>query len=82
MATVSLAGRSERVRRRSPEVVIETLDGLLDRAKKSGDVAVKVEAIDLLCAIAGVATFGTEDEWEPSAKRLVEVITAGMRSVR
>jgi hypothetical protein len=56
--------------------------GLLDRAKKSGALAAEVEAMDLRCAIAGVATFGTEEGWESSAKRLVKVIGLGLRSSR
>ena len=77
-----LAGRSERVRSHLPEILVHTLTNLLDRAKKSGALAAEVEAMDLLCAIAGVATFGTEDGWESSAKRLVNVIGLGLRSSR
>lgn len=76
----NLAGRTECVHSRSPEVLVDTMSKLLDRAKKSGDLTGEVQAMDLLCAIAGVATFGTEDEWESSAKRLVEVMIVGMRS--
>jgi hypothetical protein len=66
----------------SPEILVDTLANLLDRAKKSGALAAEVEAMDLLCAIAGVATFGTGDGWESSAKRLVKVIGLGLRSSR
>jgi hypothetical protein len=47
-----LAGRSERVCSHSPEILVDTLTNLLDRAKKSGALAAEVEAMDLLCAIA------------------------------
>jgi hypothetical protein len=46
----SLAGRSERVRSHSPEILVDTLANLLDRAK-SGVLAAEVEAMDLLCAM-------------------------------
>ena len=78
----SLGGRSERVRSHLLEILVDTLANLLDRAKKGGALAAEVEAMDLLCAIAGVATFGTEDGWESSAKRLVKVIGLGLRSSR
>ncbi|MBB5350929.1 AcrR family transcriptional regulator [Haloferula luteola] len=77
----NLAGRTERDTSHS-EILVETLADLLACAKKSGDLAANVEAMDLLCAVAGVATFGTPEGWEPSAKRLVDLIGIGLQSGR
>lgn len=71
---------SERLRALSAAPLIDALATLLERAKRSGDNALKVEPLDMLCAIAGVARFGSEVGWESSARRLVDVMVAGLRN--
>jgi len=62
----------------SGEVLLAALDGLLERARRSGDVVREVESLDLLCAIAGIASYGSDSDWEASAKRLVNLLVAGL----
>jgi AcrR family transcriptional regulator len=62
----------------SGEVLVRALDGLLARAVENGDVVRKIESLDVLCAIAGIASYGEEPDWEASARRLVDVLIAGM----
>ncbi|MBX9431132.1 TetR/AcrR family transcriptional regulator [Ralstonia pseudosolanacearum] len=70
---------SERLCTLSGEVLIETLAQLLERAKQSGAIGLPVEPLDLLSAVAGVASFGADLDWEAGARRLVEVMVAGLR---
>ncbi|WP_321922556.1 hypothetical protein [Burkholderia sp. BCC1998] len=62
----------------SGEVLVAALDRLLERAVQSGDIVRAVESLDLLCAIAGIASYGPEPGWEASARRLVSILIAGM----
>jgi len=39
----------------------------------------EVEFLDMLCTIAGVASFGSEPGWETRAKRRVDIMVAGLR---
>lgn len=64
----------------SGEKLIEALDSLLQRGRRSGDIAQKLESLDILCAIAGVASFGSESGWETSATRIIEIMIAGLRT--
>lgn len=62
----------------SGEVLVSALDGLLDRAVRSGDIVQKVESLDLLCAIAGIASYGPEPGWDASARRLIDIFFTGL----
>ena len=53
---------------------------LVDRAVVSGDIQLSVEPLDLLRALAGVANVGSGPHWEESAKRLVDILIAGVRA--
>jgi AcrR family transcriptional regulator len=64
----------------SGEKLIDALAALLDRARRNGDIMLEVEPLDMLCAVAGVASLGSESGWEASAKRLVDIMVAGLRS--
>ena len=61
----SLAGRSERVRSHSPEILVDTLADLLDWAKMSGDLATEIKKQWIYCAPLRV--------WRPLARRMVGV---------
>lgn len=63
----------------SGEALVVALDGLLQKAIKCGCVIQEVEAFDLLCAIAGIASYGPEPGWESSAKRLVDILLTGVK---
>jgi len=66
----------------SGELIVAALDGLLEQAVENGDVVRKIESLDVLCAIAGIASYGQEPGWDVSATRLVDVLIAGMESPR
>lgn len=75
----SVAGGPSRLYEGSRGLVQGALDDLVKRAKKSGDVRRDIEASDLLRAIIGVSHAASGPDWQPSAKRLVDILIAGSR---
>ena len=52
---------------------------LVDRAVASGAIRLDIDPLDLLRALAGVAGISSAPGWEASAKRLVDILIAGVR---
>jgi AcrR family transcriptional regulator len=52
---------------------------LVDRAVASGAIRLDIDPLDLLRALAGVAGISSVPGWEESAKRLVDILIAGVR---
>ena len=57
------------------------IDGLVKRAVKSGDVRKDIDAFDLLRAMIGVSHVTAGPDWRQSARRLVDILIAGSRTV-
>jgi hypothetical protein len=55
------------------------LTKLVDRAVASGDIRLDLDPLDLLRALAGVANIGLGPDGEQAAKRLVDILIAGVR---
>jgi len=56
---------------------------LADRAVASGDLAPdSIDPIDLLRAITGVAMAGAGPDWDSAARRMVDILIAGLRPGR
>ncbi|CAN5472055.1 TetR/AcrR family transcriptional regulator [soil metagenome] len=55
------------------------LTRLIDRAVDTGAIELRMQPMDLLRAIMGVATSSPSNEWEEGARRLVEVLVAGLQ---
>jgi AcrR family transcriptional regulator len=55
---------------------------LVDRAVASGDIRLDIDPFDLLRALAGVAHLGADAGGEQAAKRLVDILIAGIRTNR
>lgn len=51
---------------------------LVERAVAEGCIKADFEPLDLMRAIAGVATIGPQTEWEHNARRLVPILVAGL----
>ncbi len=64
----------------SADAIVEALTLLMQRAREAGDIHQPIEPLELLCAIAGVATFGVDTDWEAGAKRLVGLMVSGLRN--
>jgi AcrR family transcriptional regulator len=54
---------------------------IFERAVESGDIRADVNPVDLIRAIVGVTFFGTSEDWNESAVRLVDILIAGSRPV-
>lgn len=64
----------------SGQVLKSSVAMLVERASEAGEVRVEVEALDLLRALAGVATAGPGPNWQQSARNLVDILIAGIRT--
>jgi AcrR family transcriptional regulator len=54
------------------------IGGLVDRAKASGDIQPEVVPIDLLFAIGGLAYVSPASDWESRARKMVDILIAGV----
>lgn len=52
---------------------------LVNRAITNGDVRPDVDPVDLLRALVGVAYLESSPDWQPSARRLVDILITGSR---
>ena len=57
-------------------------DALVDRAVANGDIHLQIDPMDLLRALAGVANISADTDWKQSARRMVEIMIAGMQTRR
>ena len=74
-----LVRRSFEVRAESGAMVKAAIALLVDGAVASGAIRLDIEPLDLLRALAGVAGISSAPGWEESAKRLVDILIAGVR---
>jgi hypothetical protein len=72
-------GHDSRLRTDSGAQVKAAIGWLVDRAVASGDIRLDIDPPDLLRALAGVAGISSVPGWEESAKRLVDILIAGVR---
>ena len=62
------------------EQLNSSLKLLIERAVDSGDIAASsIEPLDLVRAIYGVATASPGADWEGSARRMVDILIAGLK---
>jgi len=59
--------------------VKQVIAKLVDRAVVSGDIRLELDPLDLLRALAGVANIGLGPDGERAAKRMVDILIAGVR---
>jgi AcrR family transcriptional regulator len=53
---------------------------LVERAVSSGEISLELDPLDLLRALAGVANISSSPNWKQSARRLVDILIAGVRT--
>jgi AcrR family transcriptional regulator len=58
------------------------IQGLVERAVKSGDIRRDLDPFDLLRALIGVSNVASGPDWLQSAKRLVDILITGSRPIR
>lgn len=77
----SIVGGPSRLYEGSRSKIQETVESLVKRAIKSGDIRKDIEPFDLLRALIGVAHVPVGPDWQQSARRLVDILIAGSRPV-
>jgi AcrR family transcriptional regulator len=75
----TIAGGASRLHEGSRDLIQGALDGLVKRAKKSGDLRRDLDSSDLLRALIGASHVGFGADWQQSARRLVDILIAGSR---
>jgi AcrR family transcriptional regulator len=78
----SIAGGPSRLYEGSRSLVHGAIEELVKRARKSGDLRRDVDASDLLRAVIGVSYVSSGGDRQQSARRLVDILIAGSRTVR
>ncbi len=78
----TIAGGPSRLHEGSRTIIHAAIDGLVKRAKRNGDLRRDLDAYDLLRALIGVSHVGSGADWQQSARRLVDILIAGSRSLR
>ena len=59
----------------------EAIRGLVKRGIKSGEIRRDLDPVDLLKALVGVAYMSSSPDWQPSARRLVDILLSGSRAI-
>lgn len=78
----TIAGGPSRLHEGSRTTIHAAIDGLVKRAKRSGDLRRDLDAYDLLRALIGVSHVGFGADWQQSARRLVNILIAGSRPLK
>src|SRR5258707_1478753 len=78
----SLVGGPSKLYEGSRAQVQGAIDSLVKRAIKSGDIRRDLEPFDLIRALIGVSHVASGPEWQPSARRLVDILITGSRPVK
>jgi hypothetical protein len=78
----SIAGGPARLYEGSRGLIHGAMDALVQRAVRSGDLRPDIDSGDLLRALIGVAWTPFGPDWRASARRLVDILIAGSRSIR
>lgn len=78
----TLVGGPSRLYEGSREQVQGAINALVNRAVESGDLRDDLEPFDLLRALIGVSNVASGPDWQPSARRLVDILIAGSRPPR
>jgi AcrR family transcriptional regulator len=78
-ALASMVGGPSELYAESGAMVKAAIAFLVVRAVASGAIRLDIDPLDLLRALAGVAGISSAPGWEESAKRLVDILIAGVR---
>ena len=62
--------------------IIGAIHALVRRAVESGDIRPDIDPLDLLRALVGVSNVASVPDWPQSARRLVDILILGSRSLR
>lgn len=78
----TMVGGASKLYEGSREQIKGAIDALVKRAIRSGDIRRDLVPFDLLRALIGVAHVPSGPDWQQSARRLVDILITGARSVK
>jgi AcrR family transcriptional regulator len=78
----TLLGDPKKVFESSYARMHQAIRALVNRAVESGDVRSDLDPNDLLHALVGVSHIASVPDWQPSARRLVDILIVGSRPIR
>jgi AcrR family transcriptional regulator len=76
----SIVGGTSELYSASTERMKRAIAELIDRAVASGDIRLDLDPLDLLRALAGVANMSAGSDGKQAAKRMVDILIAGMQT--
>ena len=77
----TLVGGPSKVYEASRAQITGAIHALVGRAIKSGEIRGDLDPFDLLRALIGVSNVASGPDWRQSAKRLVDILITGSRSI-
>ena len=78
----SVSGGPSRLYESSRSLIHGTMDTLVKRAIKTGDIRKDIDAADLLRPLIGVFFVESGPGWQQSARRLVDILITGSRTLK
>ena len=76
----SIVGGTSELYSASTEQMKRAIATLVDRAAASGDIRLDSDPLDLLRALAGVANMSSGPDGTQAAKRMIDILIAGIRN--
>ena len=78
----TLLGDPKKVFEASYAKMHEAIRALVKRGVASGEIRSDLDPVDLLRALVGVSHVASAPDWQPSARRLVDILIVGSRPVK
>jgi AcrR family transcriptional regulator len=78
----TLLGDPKKVFETSYAKMHQAIRTLVKRGVESGDIRSDLDPVDLLRALIGVSNVASAPDWQPSARRLVDILIAGSRPAK
>jgi AcrR family transcriptional regulator len=78
----TLLGDPKRVFEASYAKMYQAIRALVKRGVESGEIRSDLDPVDLLRALVGVSNVASAPDWQPSARRLVDILIVGSRPVK
>lgn len=78
----TLLGDPQKVFETSYAKMHQAIRALVKRGVESGGIRSDLDPVDLLRALIGVSNVASAPDWQPSARRLVDILIAGSRPAK
>jgi AcrR family transcriptional regulator len=78
----TLLGDPQKVFEASHAKMHQAIRALVKRGVESGEIRSDLDPVDLLRALVGVSNVASAPDWQPSAKRLVDILIIGSRPAK